>query len=297
VSWTENGVVLSTSVSYSFTLLRNQNLVANFTLPTEVLTATVNPANAGSALGGGIFAYDSTNTLSASADFGYRFDHWSDQNGDALGTSPTLKVVALSNDVYIANYTGTNLVHFVATGTLPLNLAAVSGSGAYNNGQTAVISTPPFITNGLTYYVFSQYLLNGNAFTNAASFNWTFSTTDVTNFNLTALYAPRSVLPLVSGVQPSIPNPVKATANFVLTIQFDRSMQSATLALVTLTNPAPGSTQPVVPTGGAWSTNVYPNDTYTTPPITFVHGMDGTNYALVSQAIDLHGDAVVPTNV
>ena len=73
-------------------------------------------------------------------------------------------------------------------------------------------------------------------------------------------------------------------------------MLSAPDPLVLLTNQG-ATLQPTVPTGGAWSTTVISNDTYTTPAIAFVHGMDGTNLVFVSQDIDLHGDAVALTNV
>ena len=264
------------SPSYSFTVLRSEQLVANFILPVESITATVSPGNAGTVQGGGNFSYGTTNNLTASAAFGYQFNHWSDQSGNALGNSSTLAVVALSNGVYVANYTGSNLEHFVTTGTLPANLATVAGGGLYANGQTAAISAPAFVTNGLTYYAFSQFLLNGNAFTNVNAFNWTFNTTIQSNLPLTAVYGPHSVRPLVFAAQGNIANPVKATTGFILTIQFDRAMQASTLPLVLLTNSS-ATLQPTVPANGLWSTNVFANDTYTTPAITFAHGMDGTN--------------------
>ena len=73
-------------------------------------------------------------------------------------------------------------------------------------------------------------------------------------------------------------------------------MDWAVEALIVLTNNAT-SLQPTVSTGGVWSTNALPNDTYRTPSITFTQGMDGTNLVLVSQAQDLYGAKVAPTNV
>ena len=56
-NWTENGIVQSTSPSYSFTLATNRNLVANFTVnpTTNTVAAQANPAIAGNVNGSGSF--------------------------------------------------------------------------------------------------------------------------------------------------------------------------------------------------------------------------------------------------
>ena len=46
-NWTENGNVVSTNASYSFTLNYDRNLVANFARPTYTITATSNPTVGG----------------------------------------------------------------------------------------------------------------------------------------------------------------------------------------------------------------------------------------------------------
>ena len=47
-NWTENGTVVSTSASYTFTLNYSRNLVANFAVPTFTITATADPTVGGS---------------------------------------------------------------------------------------------------------------------------------------------------------------------------------------------------------------------------------------------------------
>ena len=56
-NWTENGSVVSTDASYTFTVTSNRNLVANFTLNTYDISATCAPHDAGTMTGGGEYNY------------------------------------------------------------------------------------------------------------------------------------------------------------------------------------------------------------------------------------------------
>ena len=85
----------------------------------EVISATVSPANSGTVVGSGSsIHYNSTATLTASADFGYQFSQWTDQNNNVLGAAPGLLVTVLSNATYTANFTATNLNHHITTRNL-----------------------------------------------------------------------------------------------------------------------------------------------------------------------------------
>ncbi|RLC32219.1 MAG: hypothetical protein DRH37_01180, partial [Deltaproteobacteria bacterium] len=105
--------------------------------------------------------------------------------------------------------------------------------------------------------------------------------------NLTDVIAPE-----VRDVQPLYINPVSATSNYNLTIQFNSAMDPTEEPVVTLTSS--GAISPVVPTGGQWLTTRYPNDTYTTPDIVLSQGMDGTLTADVRGARDKAGNIMVP---
>ncbi|MDW8069688.1 MAG: hypothetical protein RML46_12340, partial [Anaerolineae bacterium] len=53
LNWTENGTVVSTDASYSFTATGNRTLVANFALKQYTITVSANPAAGGTVTGGG----------------------------------------------------------------------------------------------------------------------------------------------------------------------------------------------------------------------------------------------------
>ena len=293
-SWTENGVFESPSSSYSFSASRDRQLVANFTLPLYTISVTNVPTGAGTVTGAGSYYYGTTNVLTAYPNFGYNFGSWM-EGTNTVGLSPTLTTVVYSNHAFTANYTAANLTHVVTTATSPSGLATVAGAGTYTNGQTANFSAPASITNAPFIYTFQQYTVSNVVVSFSPSFSKTFSTLDQTNLQYVAVYTARAILPVVTRVTPNFVNPVPATTNFLLTLQFDRSMQTNVSPLLTLTNSA-ATLQPSVQTNGSWSSSSLANDTYTTPPITFLTGMDGTNQLFVSGGQDLSGGGVALTN-
>lgn len=75
--WTENGVQVSTSANYTFTVRSNRTLVANF-VPAFTVTVAAYPAIGGSATGGGTFNSNASVTVRATAVSGFQFVNWTD---------------------------------------------------------------------------------------------------------------------------------------------------------------------------------------------------------------------------
>jgi subtilase family serine protease len=87
-NWTENGNVVSTSSSYTFTASADTALVANFAVNTAVYTITlsVSPAGTGDVSGGGTFPAGSRRTVYAAPKRKYAFSGWT-ENGVVVSTS------------------------------------------------------------------------------------------------------------------------------------------------------------------------------------------------------------------
>lgn len=102
-NWTENGTVVSTNNTYSFTVDKTRTLVANFTLNTFNITASINLANAGSIGGSGEYNYGATATLTASANNGYTFTNWT-ENDTQVSTSTTYSFTVTDDRNLIANF-------------------------------------------------------------------------------------------------------------------------------------------------------------------------------------------------
>ena len=293
-NWTENGVLESTNATYTFTASRDRALYGNFTLPVFTVTATNNPPGAGTVLGVGSYYYGAASVLTAQPVFGYSFNNWT-EGTNLLGTNLTLSLTIYSNRTFGANYTAANLTHTVATTSSPVGIATVTGAGTYTNGQTANLVAPTALTNAPYVYTFQQFTLSNTVVGTNANFSKTFSTLDATNLLYVAVYSTRTILPLLTNVAANLANPVPATTNFQLSLQFDRSMATNLNPLVRLTNSG-AVLQTLVPSNGTWGTTILANDTYRTPPITFVTGMDGTNQLWVSAAQDTQGLTLALTN-
>ncbi|HWQ91206.1 MAG TPA: fibronectin type III domain-containing protein, partial [Clostridia bacterium] len=298
VNWTEGGAFQSATPQHTFLLTRDRSLTANFTLPTFLVAASNHPPQAGTVAGQGSFPYGVTNVLIANANFGYRFTNWV-ESGFVVGTNPALGSVVTSNRFVTAHYVEANLAHVVTTATSPTNVASVQGAGTYTNGQSITLTAPLSVTNPPNIYNFREFQLNGATLGNQSSFSKTFSTLDPTNMQYVALYDTVSILPLITNVTLSHQNVVPATTNFVLRFQFNRGMDPAVAPVVTFTNLIAGRQAPLIGQSeiGAWSSTRVSNDTYSTLPIAFVPGMDGTQAVWVAMARDLNGSSLALTNV
>jgi choice-of-anchor C domain-containing protein len=293
--WTENGVLESTNLSYTFPALRSRVLVANFALPGLLVAVSNNPPADGIVSGAGLYTYGSNSVLTAFPYTGYKFVNWT-EGGVVVGSSSTLTAVVLTNHFYVANYADANPTHAVTTATSPAGLGTVAGAATYTNGQTAILTAPAALTNSSVFYVFEGFTLNGTAVSSARSFSKSFSTFDPPALEYIAVYSAFPLLPQILGVADNYPNPIPATTGFRLTFQFDRSMSTVPAPLVVLTNSAPGAVQATVGTNGFWTTTLIANDTYQTPGITFGNYMDGTVQVLVSRVQDIYGHTLALTN-
>lgn len=95
-NWSENGEVVSTNASYTFSVTGNRTLVANFEIQTYTISITANPSNGGTVSGGGSnFTYGQNCTVEASASNGYKFKFWKESG-----------VVVSSNASYTFTVTG-----------------------------------------------------------------------------------------------------------------------------------------------------------------------------------------------
>jgi hypothetical protein len=86
LNWVENGVIVSTSASYTFTALADRELQANFKSPGYALTVTPNPQVPAFIFGPGTYNPGSYAMVTIYAPSGYRYSH-STQNGAFLTTA------------------------------------------------------------------------------------------------------------------------------------------------------------------------------------------------------------------
>ena len=179
-NWTENGNVVSTNASYTFSVTTDRTLVAHFTANTYTVSVSANPTNGGTVSGGGTFTYGQNCTVNATAATGYTFTNWT-ENGNVVSTNASYTFSVTANRTLVAHFTQNS--YNVTVSANPTNGGTVTGGGTYTYGQNCTIIATP--TNG---YTFTNWTENGSFVSSSASF--TFSVT--ANRNLVAHFTQNS---------------------------------------------------------------------------------------------------------
>ena len=102
VNWTENSVVLSTDVSYTFTVTNDRALVANFSPMTYTISATASPTEGGEVFGTGNYAYGSQATVKVVPNEDYIFLNWT-ENGIVVSEAVTYAFTVTGSHNLVAN--------------------------------------------------------------------------------------------------------------------------------------------------------------------------------------------------
>ena len=139
-NWTENGNVVSTNASYTFTVTGNRNLVANFSLQQYNITATANPTNGGTTTGGGTYNYGQSCSLTATPAQGYSFVRWT-KNGTQVSTNATYTFTVTESAAYVAHFE--MLSYTISLVANPVEGGTVAGEGTYNYGQSCTVTATP----------------------------------------------------------------------------------------------------------------------------------------------------------
>jgi len=93
VDWTENGVQGPTSPQYSFKVIKEVTLVANFARNTYFISVSAYPTAGGTVTGENTYNHGDNVTVSATANDGYVFVHWL-KDGTEYSTAPSYSFTA-----------------------------------------------------------------------------------------------------------------------------------------------------------------------------------------------------------
>jgi len=164
VNWTEGGVPVSTNQNYTFTLVENRALVANFeeTVGQFNVSLSANPIEGGTVNGDGNYDSGSEVTVTATPNDGFTFINWT-ENGLEVSTDANYTFVILANRILVANFealpSGPAGVDLGSAG----DFAILAGSGVTNTGFTFVYGDvgsfptatidgfPPGVVDGTLY--------------------------------------------------------------------------------------------------------------------------------------------------
>ena len=192
-NWTENGNVVSTNASYTFTVTGNRTLVANFQTQSFTITATADPVDGGTTTGGGTFNFGQSCTLTAAPTTGYNFVNWT-KNGQQVSTNATYTFSVTESASYVAHF---QLQSFnIAAIANPTEGGIITGTGAYNYNQSCTLTATA--NEG---YNFINWTEQGEVVSTDASytFNVTANRSLVANFEQQTFRVKVSINPAEAG--------------------------------------------------------------------------------------------------
>lgn len=214
-NWTENGVLVSNSPSYTFVIHSDRELEAHFlSVGTGLALSTRSlPVNGGSTIGDGVYGLNSQATVVATANPGYKFHRWL-LNGTPVSTSPSYNVEVTGNLSLVASF---KPVYTVTALTEPAEGGEVTTEGVYEPGQLAVVRA-----RANPGYTFVEWTQNGQSVSSDPTFRYTVTgdRTLVANFVASAVitvtpsdeaagtcsgsgvYEPGSIIPLSATANP-----------------------------------------------------------------------------------------------
>lgn len=163
-NWTENGSVVSTDASYTFTVNANRNLVAHFTINTYTVNVSANPTNGGTVTGGNTYNYGQNCTVNATATTGYTFSNWT-ENGNVVSSNANYTFTVTGNRNLVANFT-LNTYSITASAN-PSEGGSISGAGEYNYGASCTLTAT---ANG--GHTFVNWTENGSQVSSQATYTF-----------------------------------------------------------------------------------------------------------------------------
>ena len=191
-NWTENGNLVSSQASYTFTVNGNRNLVANFEqeIQTYNIRVSANPMLAGTVTGGGPYQQGESCTVTATAHNGYNFVYWT-ENGNIVSTESSYTFTVNANRVLIANFQPQSF--HISVFANPENAGTVTGGGTYSFGSQCTVTATP-----IQRYDFVNWTENGNVVSTEASYTFTVNASRdlVANFEMPLIEIRATVDPL-----------------------------------------------------------------------------------------------------
>ena len=232
VNWTESGVEVSTSASYTFTASADRTLVANFVLITYTISTSASPSAGGTSSGDGSYNSGDSVTVVALANAGYNFVNWT-EGGVEVSTSASYTFTASADRTLVANFV--LITYTISTSASPSAGGTTSGDGIYISGDSVTV-----LALANLGYVFANWTEGGVEVSTSASYTFTAGAdrTLVANF-VPVVYtfvatpsalspANGKMVPVTVAVVPSVPGAL---------------LQSAKITDVTM-NEAPGKKEP-----------------------------------------------------
>lgn len=178
VNWTENGEVVSSDSVYSFIVIENRNLTANFDLKSYSVQTSENPIGSGLTFGDSTYSHGSLVSLTAIAKEGYSFINWT-ENDVEVSSDSNFTFIINRNRNLIANFSINS--YLINTVSNPLQGGITNGGGLFEFGDTVKLTAIPADGYNLIGWFESDTLISSDS---VFTFNCTSSQTFTARFSL-----------------------------------------------------------------------------------------------------------------
>lgn len=169
--WRENGAIVSTSPSYTFTVTSDRSLTAVFAAEVQNynIVTSVDPAGAGTASGGGTYTQGQSVTLQATPASGYQFVAWM-EGGAEISTDTSYTFNASGNRTITAVFAAITYTVTASTDPVGSGTTIITGTGTYQQGESVTVTASP--DDG---YKFVKWTEGGQTVSESASYTFTVS--------------------------------------------------------------------------------------------------------------------------
>jgi len=168
-NWTDGSSVVSSSPNYTFAAQANRSLTANFTVAGTglIITTTATPASAGSISGSGEYALDSSATVVATPNPGYKFSKWL-ENGKSANSAASYTFTVTTNRTLVAKF---KPIYTLTVSGEPADGGEVDADTTYDPGDPSVMKAVPnpgwafvnWTQNGMPVSTDPEYTFTVNA--------------------------------------------------------------------------------------------------------------------------------------
>jgi len=164
--WTEDGRVVSRSLTYAFLVAGNRTLIASFSITLVSITTSSDPVAGGATSGGGSFTPGASVTVVATPSSGYRFVSWR-ENGSVVSSSSTYSFIASASRALVAEFQIAIPTITIRTSSSPSGGGTTAGGGMYSSGAIVTVSATPS-----TGYTFINWTEGGGVVSTSAGYTF-----------------------------------------------------------------------------------------------------------------------------
>ena len=161
--WTKNGVEVSRSPNYSFTVTESATYVAHFKLKTYLISVSADPMIGGTVSGGGTYSHFYNATITASPGEGYEFVSWTrESDGQIVSENASYSFTVTEAASFVAHFRlKTYQIFFEVAGGLGTLTATYKGASIESGTYVEYGSNIEFNASPDDRYYVWEWTLNG----------------------------------------------------------------------------------------------------------------------------------------